>query len=249
MAIAHLNYFNKALKKEIGFYVLLPDRQDKGGPYPTFYLLHGLSDDYTAWLRWTSLELYVRELPLLVVLPDGDRCFYCDLEDGPAYETALVQDLVDFVDGYFPTIAEGRARVIGGLSMGGCGAMKIGLKYPERFCSVTAHSGVHALFHNKTPDDIDPPLRKGLPTHELLRKNDPFWLAEQIDPDDAPAIRIDCGLDDRLLQHNRRLHDHLTKLGLAHEYHEFPGGHNWPYWDEHVQQAIAFHCRVLGINT
>jgi putative tributyrin esterase len=249
MAIAHVNYFNKALEKEVGFYALLPDRQPEPGPYPSFYLLHGLSDDYTAWLRWTSLELYVRELPLIVILPDSDRCFYCDLADGPSYETAIVQDLVGFVDGVFPTIADGSARVIGGLSMGGYGSLKIGLKYPDRFCSVTAHSGVHALFHDKALDDVRPALRKGLPTEDALRENDPFSLAEQISPDDAPAIWIDCGVDDGLLEHNRQIHEHLGKLGIAHEYHEFPGAHNWPYWDEHVQQAIAFHCKALGINT
>ncbi|MFQ5808026.1 MAG: alpha/beta hydrolase, partial [Armatimonadota bacterium] len=130
----------------------------------------------------------------------------------------------------------------------GYGAMKIGLKYPDRFCSVTSHSGVHALFHNKPADDIDPALRKGLPDENALRRNDPFWLAVQLSAHKAPAIRIDCGLDDGLLDHNRQLHEHLTNLGIEHEYHEFPGAHNWPYWDEHIQEAIAFHCNVLGIE-
>ena len=248
MAIAHVNFFSKSLQKEVGFYALLPDRQDKPGPYPTFYLLHGLRDDYTAWLRWTSLELYVRELPLLVLLADGDRYFYCDMADGSPYETALVTDLLNFVDSYFPTIPEGRARAIGGLSMGGYAAMKIGLKYSERFSSITAHSGVHALLHDKAPEQIPEWLRRGLPTQDALRQNDPFWLAEQLDADKAPAIWMDCGLDDKLLEHNRQLDVHLTKLAIAHEYHEFPGGHNWRYWDEHVQQAIEFHCKALGVS-
>lgn len=248
MAIAQLNFFSKSLVKEVGFNLILPDRQDEPGPYPVFYLLHGLSDDYTAWLRWTSIERYVRELPLIVVMPDGDRCFYCDFVGGPQYEKALIRDIIGFVDRHFHTIPSGNGRVIGGLSMGGYGAMKLGLKYPDLFCSISAHSGVHALFHRKPLKDIDSRVRGVARTTRSRDENDPFWLARRLDPKKAPAIWFDCGLDDQLLEHNRRLHRHLTRLGIAHEYHEFPGGHEWSYWDRHVQDAIAFHCRALGIG-
>jgi S-formylglutathione hydrolase FrmB len=247
MAVAHVNFLSQALHKEVAFCALLPDRQGKAGPFPTFYLLHGLSDDYTAWLRWSSIELYVRELPLIVVLPDGDRWFYCDASHGPAYETALVQDLVGFVDQYFPTETRGPCRAIGGLSMGGYGAMKIGLKYPELFCSISAHSGVHAMCRNKEPKDFDGAWRRIWGTKKAIRENDPFLLAEKLDPETAPSIWIDCGVDDALIDDNRQLHKHLRKLGIAHEYHEFPGGHTWPYWDEHVQEAIDFHREALGV--
>jgi putative tributyrin esterase len=248
MSIAQIHFFSESLKKEVGFNAILPDRQTKAGPYPVFYLLHGLSDDYTAWLRWTSIERYVRSLPLIVVMPDGDRRFYCDWVDGPQYEKALVEDLLGFVDRYFQTIPRAKGRAIGGLSMGGYGAVKLGLKYPNRFCSITAHSGVYALFRGKAIKDIPPHLRGIAATAQLRNENDPFWLAQQLDPKKAPAIWIDCGLDDGLLEHNRKLDKHLTKLGIAHEYHEFPGAHEWSYWDEHVQEAIAFHCRAFGIR-
>ena len=89
MALVHANFFSPSLQKEVGLNALLPDRQDKRGPYPVLYLLHGLSDDYTAWVRWTSIERYVRETPLIVVMPDGDRSFYCDLAEGAQYEQAI----------------------------------------------------------------------------------------------------------------------------------------------------------------
>lgn len=247
MAVAHVNFLSQALQKEVAFCALLPDRQDKPGPYPTFYLLHGLSDDYTAWLRWSNIEVYVRELPLIVILPDGDRSFYCDAGHGPAYETALVSDLVGFVDQCFPTETIGPCRAVGGLSMGGYGAMKLGLKYPELFCSISAHSGCHAVCHNKEPRDYDPALRRIWSTKRAVRENDCFALAEKLDPDSAPAIWMDCGVEDFLLEDNRQLHQHLTKLGVEHTYHEFPGGHSWPYWDEHIREAIDFHRNVLGL--
>ncbi|MBU0606507.1 MAG: esterase family protein, partial [Armatimonadetes bacterium] len=71
MAFVNVNYWSPSLVKETACHVLLPDRQTRKGPYPVFYLLHGLSDDYTAWQRWTSIERYVREWPLIVVMPDG----------------------------------------------------------------------------------------------------------------------------------------------------------------------------------
>lgn len=234
MAIAHINYFNKALEKEVAFYALLPDRQEATGPYPVYYLLHGLSDDYTAWLRWTSLERYVRDVPLIVVMPDGDRCFYSDMPDGPAYEAALIEDLIPFVDRYFPTIASREGRAIGGLSMGGYGAMKLALKHRDLFCSVAAHSSAFGVVRNGD---------RGVPEGDC-----PFALAESLVECAAPAIRFDCGEDDFLIESNREFHAHLDKLGIPHEYDEFPGDHNWEYWDEHVREALAFHCAVLGIN-
>ncbi len=74
-----------------------------------------------------------------------------------------------------------------------------------------------------------------------------FKLAEIVDRSHLPAIRIDCGLDDALLENNRAFHVHLDSLGVPHEYGEFPGGHTWDYWDVHVKDAIAFHRRALGI--
>jgi len=248
MAIADVHFFSPALTKEVAFHALLPDRQAQAGPYPVFYLLHGLSDDYSAWLRWTKLELYVRELPLIVVMPDGGRSFYCDATEGPAYERAIVEDLIGFVDRHFHTIPNGRGRALGGLSMGGYGAMKLALKFPDRFRSVVAHSGAHALLRETIHDDLGPELGRIFGTEEARRTNDPFRLAEQLGPGQAPAIRFDCGVDDFLIEHNRALHQHLTELGLPHEYEEFPGGHEWPYWDVHVREAVAFHCRVFGIT-
>ncbi len=234
MSVAHINYFNKPLTKEVGFYALLPDRQDAPGPYPVCYLLHGLSDDYTAWLRWTSIERYVRALPLIVVLPDGDRCWYSDVPGVADYEKAFIEGLIPFVDQFLPTVASREGRVIGGLSMGGYGAMKLALKYPELFCSVAGHSGAYDI--------------AGREEFDVEGVDCCFELAEQIDKSKTPAIRFDCGTDDFLIEHNRRFDAHLTKLGVEHEYEEFPGDHSWDYWDDHVQEAIAFHCKTLGIK-
>jgi putative tributyrin esterase len=235
MAIAQINYFNKALVKEVGFCALLPDRQEKPGPYPVVYMLHGLSDDYTAWLRWTSIERYAWGMPAIVVLVDSDRCWYSNIPDGPPYEDAIIKDLIPFVDSYFPTVASREGRALGGLSMGGFGAIKLALKFPEMFCSAVGHSGAYDVVRRK---EYNP---------KLTVEDCPFALAEKLDKSQAPALRLDCGTEDVLLDHNRAMDEHLTKLGIAHEYDEFPGAHEWGYWDQHIQEALAFHCKAFGI--
>src|SRR5579859_3914593 len=134
MAFCELKFFSKSLNKATAADVLLPEC-DSSGPFAVMYLLHGLSDDHTIWQRRTSIERYVADLPLIVVMPDGGRGFYTDAQEGAAYETAIVRDLVDYIDRMFPTMADRSGRCVGGLSMGGYGAIKLALKYPDLFCS------------------------------------------------------------------------------------------------------------------
>ena len=135
--------------------------------------------------------------------------------------------------------------------MGGYGALKLGLKFPHMFCSIVSHSGGVAAGH-KPFDDMDEKfaaeLRAIYGDNPAGGKDDLWAIAEKIDRDSLPAIRMDCGLDDFLLEDNRAFHKHLEELGIPHEYQEFPGEHNWDFWDTHVQEAIEFHVRALGIK-
>lgn len=248
MAFCELKYFSPALGKATAADVILPENGD--GPFATFYLLHGLSDDHTIWQRRTSIERYVQHLPLIVVMPDGGRGFYCDAKEGMAWETSLIKDLMGYVDRTFQTKATRESRCIGGLSMGGYGAVKLALSHPDLFCSAVSHSGALAFGHkpmNASPSDAF--------AREMVRivgpdsvggPEDIFALAERLPAEQRPAIRIDCGVDDRLLEDNRACHTHLDSLGYSHEYAEYPGAHDWAYWDVHVQEAIAFHWRNMG---
>jgi putative tributyrin esterase len=251
LAFCELKYHSKALGKATAADILLP-QNDAPGPFPVFYLLHGLSDDHTIWQRRTSIERYVAEYPLIVVMPDGGRGFYTDAKEGDAWETALVRDLIGYVDKLFHTRASRAGRCIGGLSMGGYGAAKLALKHPELFCSAVSHSGALGRARRPVPEKPASPFDA-----EMLRilgrdaaggPDDPFALAERLAPEKRPALRIDCGTEDGLLADNRAFHEHLTKIGYPHEYLEAPGAHEWGYWDLHVQEAIAFHARNLGIE-
>ncbi len=250
MAFATINYFSHALQKASSFNIVFPEDAHLPRPWSVFYLLHGLSDDHTIWMRRTSIERYVAGLPLVVVMPDGGRGFYTNALEGLAYEDDLIKNVVGVVDRTFPVKAERSGRAIGGLSMGGYGAVKLGLKHHEMFGSVTSHSGALA-FCRETKHDLN------WSTPEFLRifgkapkdgREDPFKIAESIDHGRVPALRIDCGKDDFLIEQNRAFHKHLESLHITHEYEEFPGSHDWAYWDLHVRDAIAFHVKSLNLK-
>lgn len=247
MAICELHYSSPALGLQTAANIILPEGE-QNGPFAVFYLLHGLSDDHTIWMRRTSIERYVQNLPLIVVMPNGGRGFYTDAVQGFAYETAIIKDLIGYVDRIFPTRAERGGRCIGGLSMGGYGAIRLALRFPEMFCSAVSHSGAMNFAHSMRPDPNEE-FRRVVGENSVGGPNDLYALAEGVDRSLLPALRIDCGTEDFLIDHNREFHAHLDKLGIAHEYAEFPGAHEWGYWDEHIQETLRFHARNLGLQS
>lgn len=250
MAFATIQYQSRSLGKASAFNVVFPEDANLPRPWATFYLLHGLSDDHTIWERRTSIERYVGGLPLVVVMPDGGRGWYTNAAEGFAYEDDLIKDVVGLVERTFPVRAERAGRAIGGLSMGGYGAVKLALKHPEMFCSANSHSGALGFLRTTGSE-----FRKNSPEFDRIfgkaaedGPEDPFAIVERIDHGRIPALRIDCGTDDFLLGQNRAFHAHLEKMKVAHQYEEFPGGHTWDYWDRHVQEAIAFHKKNLKLG-
>jgi putative tributyrin esterase len=232
---------SRALDFRVTYSILLPEPDVVGpGPYPVLVQLHGKSDAHTAWLYKSNLVRHVKQLPLIVILPDGGNYFWCDLTPAARYETFIMQDLWSHVTAMFPVRKDSR-WAIGGLSMGGFGALRLGLKYPDRFCSIYAHSS-----YIPTQDDLltwpDPP------STQVRADMDCYELAGKIDPATLPRLSFDCGVDDDLIEHNRRFDALLTKLKLPHTYAEYPGGHDWDYWDRHVRSALRQHAEVFNIE-
>jgi S-formylglutathione hydrolase FrmB len=251
MAVSEIHFTQaNSIQKMTAATVIYPEQLP--GPFPVLYLLHGLSDDHTAWTRRTSIERYCEGLPLIVVMPNGGRGFYTDAVCRPnsAFETLIVRDLVDWVDGTMRTVARREGRAVCGLSMGGYGAAKFALKYPNRFCAAVSHSGAlgwasHSLsVGNEWQKEWVPVLGsdpKGGP-------NDVYALAAKCSRERLPALRIDCGKDDFLIEDNRRFHRHLQSLRIPHEYAENPGSHTWEYRDREIRKSLKFVCRVFGIE-
>lgn len=241
MSIAAMQFRSDALGKRVSYNVILPDEGE--GPFPVLVQLHGLSDDCNAWIQKSNLVRHVEALPLVVVLPDGGTSAYFNWKDAGRlgrqnYEDLIITDISNHVRRHL-NVTEG-PWAIGGLSMGGWGALWLGLKHPDRFSSIWAHSSKLdwrasqlQLSMLANPEDVD-----------ILA------LAERVATlDRKPVISFDCGVDDELIEENRAFRDHLGTIGLEHHYAEHPGGHTWDYWDEHVREALVQHGRVLGLRT
>lgn len=229
--------------------IAIPEGAPK--PWPTVYLLHGLSDDSSMWQRRTSIERYAEAHGIVVVMPDGGRGWYSNASNGFHNYESHILETVERVEALLPVRTDRAGRGIGGLSMGGYGSLKIALKYPELFASVVAHSGVldikswhsssdrRAMLHHIFGERLSPSEDCQALAKKLAKKSGKSSGKSAV----IPRIRIDCGVDDFLIEHNRDMHKLLVKLNIDHQYDEYPGSHNWEYWDKHVQTALAFHAQ------
>ena len=230
-------------------------------PFATFYLLHGLSDDASMWMRYSRIEAYARELPLVIVMPDGYRGFYTKNEQGPDFAQHIGEELPAFIERHFQVKTGRHSRAIGGLSMGGYGALRIGLAQPALYASINSHSGALAWGAAGGEGEFRRMAKARGWTEdfaaEMLRifghsphgtEHDLLVLARRAKrARRLPHLLLDCGTDDYLLEDNRSFDAALTKHGIPHLYREFPGAHTWDYWDEHVRDALAFHAEALGL--
>lgn len=254
MALLHCNFFSDVLGLCCSMDVVLPQATSRqiglegraaGPPYPVLYLLHGLSDDHTIWQRRTSIERYVAEMGLAVVMPAVHRSFYTDMARGYPYWTFISEELPAICRSFFPLSERREETFVAGLSMGGYGAFKLALRCPERFAAAASLSGaldVVGLFA-QTPER-QPEWTNVFGDLDALRgsENDLFHLAERVARSDGPkpALFQWCGTEDQLYPSNVRFRDHARALGLDLTYTEGPGGHDWARWDEQVQNVLRW---------
>jgi len=241
MARVEINFQSAVLNRAVACYAIVPEKV-RARNLPVLYLLHGYSDDYTIWLRRTGLERYVDGREIIVVMPDGGHEFYVDARIGYRYETFLMEELIPRMEVWLPAAGRRNRRGIGGLSMGGYGAVRLGLKYPGHFATVHGHSGAY---------DIGRRLRDGGLT-EVPRvfgasvagtDRDIFHLVDTVPRKGLPAFHLDCGRSDHCLADNRKLVKALKQRGIPHTYREHAGAHNWDYWDTHIREAVDFHLK------
>lgn len=182
------------------------------------------------------------------------------------YDDYIARDLVSYVDSHYRTISDRRHRGIAGLSMGGYGAMTLALAYPDVFGAAASHSGVLSP-RFLGPKPFTPPARYAadsaqfktaagglwtsmLPAfgHDTIgwTARDPARIAiraqqrQRADGTPIPALRIDCGVQDPYVDQNRDFHATLERLGVSHQYAEWPGKHDWPYWRVHAVESLTF---------
>jgi len=251
MAVFRIEFYSEVLDLQCCMNVILPNKplalmRSRRPKYQTLWLLHGLSDDHTAWQRWTSVERYVEDTSLAVVMPAVGRSFYTDMSRGLKYWTFLTEELPVLVRWYFPLSPAREDNFVAGLSMGGYGAFKAALSYPDRYAAAASLSG--ALDLRGTFKQADPAWIAemtniwGGPRGLLRTGNDLHYLAERLVASNAPRPMLYhwCGTEDFLYEQNLSFRDHARKIGLEATYEEGPGDHTWKYWDQQIQRVLEW---------
>jgi S-formylglutathione hydrolase FrmB len=212
---------------------------DDGDGFPLLYLLHGRSDDHTAWARYTSIERYAAAAGLAVVMPAAARSFCADEAHGHRYWTYVSEELPGLVRSFFRVTARPERTFVAGLSMGGYGAFKWALRQPGRFAAAASMSGaldVVALATLPERNELPGRIYGGVPGAE----EDLFALLADADPDALPSLYVACGTEDHLFAGNTRFVDAAYVKGLDVEVDFRPGEHEWGFWDTEIQKVLAW---------
>ena len=246
-------FHSASLNCDMHYLVLLPRDYAGGRRFPVLYLLHGLYGDYKNWDTRTRLERAAESLSLLIVMPEAGDSWYINSATKPTdrFEDYIVKDLVSEIDGKYRTIHEKRARAIAGLSMGGYGAVKFAVKYPELFAFAGSLSGAFNAPDNL--DDLRPDFHTkllevfGAKENPARRENDVFALLKGWHG--SAYFYLACGSGDFFLDINRALAAQLSSQKIAYEYHETQGGHAWEYWDSSVTPLLQAAVHALEVNS
>jgi putative tributyrin esterase len=255
MILNEVNFYSSVLSLRSSMCVLAPQRTPVGSRnrrtpgYRVLYLLHGHTDDHTAWQRWTAIERYAEGLDLLVVMPAVQLSFYTDMAHGGKYWQFISVEIPAILHDLFPLSTARADTFVAGLSMGGYGAFKLALTLPERYAAAASLSGVldirQAVKAFDDPSDTEW-LEEMRNVFGNLRKvpgspHDLFRLARTAANGKVrPRLYQCCGTEDTLYLDNVRFRDFVSKLPLDLTYEEGPGEHNWAYWDKMIQNVLAW---------
>jgi putative tributyrin esterase len=237
-------FHSAALDRDMPYRVIFPSNMPSQQKLPVVYLLHGGGGGYRDWSNYSDVAHFA-EQGLILVMPEGYDSYYTNAADRPhdRYEDYIVNDLIADVEHRFPVVAGRASRAIMGVSMGGFGAVKIALKYPDLFSYAAGISPA-----------VDVPTRRfsvkrplqwrhyrsifGPWGGQVQRENDPFVLARTADPAKIPHMFLTCGNEEGLLASNRQFASLLAQRHLQHEFHVVPGRHDWTQWNHRLADCF-----------
>lgn len=260
--VATIRFQSKLLNTTVPYNVILPADYETATTtrYPVLYLLHGLTGHYSDWVSRSNVADYAQQYRLIVVTPEGNDGWYTNSATIPTdkYESYILDELIPDVQQRYRTIEARYGRAIAGLSMGGYGAIKFGLKSPQTFAFAASMSGAFAIprIPEKDLGPLGPVLTKlfGPAGSETRKANDIFDIVENM-----PAARIaslpyfyfDCGTEDPLptvFTSNRDLAKLMFEKKIPHEFRQLPGDHSWTYWDRQVRHVLEIAVQRMDIQ-
>lgn len=253
MAFIQAQFFSEALNVASTVNVVLPEQRQGIGvtgargdaPPPVLYLLHGYSDDHSIWMRRTSVERYAARYGLAVVMPAVNHSFYTDEAQGERYWTYVSEELPRAMRRFFRLSDRAQDTYVAGLSMGGYGALKLAMTFPERFAAAGSFSGA-----------ADPAAlcRQGgvMNRAQFARvfgdmdafeggENDLFALMKRPASGRRPRLYVSCGTADGLYSVHERIVPALLKNGWDVTRRDAPGeDHTWEFWDGEIERFMRW---------
>lgn len=247
---------SKLMARKMPYNVILPqtynEKSAENRRFGVLYLLHGLTGSYENWATRTKLSEYAKAYDLIIVMPEGENGWYTDSPVNPndKYETYITDELIPEIDKKYRPKSDRSNRMIAGLSMGGYGALKFGIKYPERFSFAGSFSGALSIpTDGWTFDFVRPSIKTafGEANSPTVKSNDIYALIKDM-PEakvkELPYFYFDCGTEDFLIKPNRDFAALLLTKKIPYEYRELPGKHDWKYWDAQVQEFLRIAARM-----
>lgn len=254
MALVRIDHTPESVGVNLPLNVILPDPGAMGevpvAGRKVLYLLHGLSEDASAWQRYTSIETLAAAYGLVVVMPSAGRSFYTDQPNGQNYFAYLTGELPRYLADVFNLRPRREDTLIAGTSMGGYGAIKAALLRPERYSAAASFSGVLALTVLALLPDADPrktefaALFGGLENLAGGEHDPAVWLERAArDPSRLPRLYLSVSRQEDIYPLSGIFHRACLAAGVPAEYHEEDGGHDWFFWDGQIRLFLA---AVLG---
>lgn len=246
MALVTCDFYSDALQVGTSMSVVLPQATESqigvedarpSGPPPLLYLLHGLSDDHTAWHRYTAIGRYAEAAGLAVVMPAVHRSFYADEAHGHRYWQFVSEELPRVVRSFFRVTDRPEETFVAGLSMGGYGAVRLALTYPDRYAAAASMSGALDLARAMT-DPSRTELSQRIFDGHLSADADLFALLERAAS--VPPLHLSCGTEDALLDYTTGFAEAATDAGHDVTLDLRPGQHDWTLWDAVIRDVIAW---------
>ena len=252
MVYNEMRFFSEVLQLSVAMTVLMPSGHTQGrGKIPVLYLLHGKTDDHSSWVRYTSIERYLQDKNLAVVMPEVHLSYYQNMKFGPAYYNFISQELMEITEAYFPVADIKKNRFISGLSMGGFGAFKTALNNPEMFSCAGSFSGVLDL-----PSWVDECIKGGEEAQRTIftncfgenpqgknlinTKNDLIGLLKDYEASSWPKLYQSCGKQDFLYQNNQTFRKACEHWKIPITYRESDGMHSWDFWDRQIASFLSW---------
>jgi enterochelin esterase-like enzyme len=243
-------FLSAALGRVMHYFIYLPaGYTESGRQYPVLYMLHGYGGSNTEWIAYGFPESADKMMnggeipPMIIVLPQGDQAYWVNhADDGQRWGDYAAQDVVQYIDATYRTIADPQHRAIGGLSMGAQGAMQLAMNYPGVFGAIGMHSPTLRDYQSMS-DFVG-----FFGDEAYFDAHDPVHLVQQY-PDRARQLKIflDVGEQDTAWHDSvASFNDLLTQLNIPHEWHTWPGVHDGAYWGGHSADYLRFYAAALS---